>query len=322
MNKRFDVSAFGEILIDFTPQSKNEQGMTLYAQNPGGAPGNVCVGISRLGGKTAFLGKVGTDQHGKFLQETLQKENVDVSGLVQDDRYFTTLAFVDVNDEGERTFSFARKPGADTQMELAELDLDTILDSAIYHIGSLSMTDEPARTATVESVKKAKENGVLISYDPNYRASLWPSEEQAVVQMKSMLPSADLVKISDEECLLITGSEDPDQALQYLLDQGARFAAITLGSNGAIGASRNAKAHAAGFKSTVADTNGAGDSFWAAVLYQIAKDHADPALLSESEIEKILTFANASAALTVRKPGAIPAMPAIEEVESLVNTRA
>jgi fructokinase len=207
-------------------------------------------------------------------------------------------------------------------MELAELDLDTILDSAIYHIGSLSMTDEPARTATVESVKKAKENGVLISYDPNYRASLWPSEEQAVVQMKSMLPSADLVKISDEECLLITGSEDPDQALQYLLDQGARFAAITLGSNGAIGASRNAKAHAAGFKSTVADTNGAGDSFWAAVLYQIAKDHADPALLSESEIEKILTFANASAALTVRKPGAIPAMPAIEEVESLVNTRA
>lgn len=308
-----DVCAFGEILIDFTSDGTNASGTRLFAQHPGGAPANVAVGVSRLGGKAAFIGKTGDDMHGTLLKGVLDEEGVDVSNLVQDDSVFTTLAFVDVNDEGERTFSFARKPGADTQMRFEEMDKDLIDNSKIFHVGSLSLTHEPARSATYDAVDLAKDHGVMISYDPNYRASLWDSEQTAIKFMRSLIEKADIMKISDEETALLTDFEAPEEAAKALLDQGVSIAAVTLGSEGALIANKEGSRRVPGFKSKVADTNGAGDSFWSAILTQIAQSGKKAEELSLDELAEFTRFANGVAALTVRKHGAIPAMPSFEE---------
>ena len=197
--KTFDIASFGELLIDFTFQGISPNGQRLFAQNPGGAPANVLVSAQRLGARCAFLGKVGNDMHGCFLKQTLEQEKIDTKGLILDDRYFTTLAFVNINENGERSFSFARKPGADTQMQQQDINLDILKDTRIFHVGSLSLTDEPSRATTFYAVKYAKENGSLISYDPNYRAALWENEEIAQIRMRSLIPYADVMKISDEE---------------------------------------------------------------------------------------------------------------------------
>ena len=198
----FDVTALGEVLIDFTPYGVSEAGMALFEQNPGGAPANVLAAVSNLGQKPAFIGKVGDDMHGALLKDTLDRIGVDTSGMVVDPNYFTTLAFVSLKN-GERSFSFARKPGADTQLTSEEINLDVVRNTKIFHCGSLSLTDEPARSATFFAVKEAKAAGAVISYDPNYRPLLWKSEEEAVEHMRSMIPYADIMKISDEETALL-----------------------------------------------------------------------------------------------------------------------
>lgn len=312
---KYDVAAFGEILIDFTHTNPGEEGPALFAQNPGGAPGNVCVAVSRLGGTSSFLGKVGTDMHGDLLRKTLEDEGVSVKGLISDDDAFTTLAFVSVDDSGERSFSFARKPGADTLMRADELDRDEIADASIFHVGSLSLTHEPARTATLEALKLAKEAGDIISYDPNYRASLWPDQETAVKAMRSLIPYADLMKISDEETDLLTDFKDPEEAARSLIDQGVKVAAVTLGSEGSLVANKEGIRKVAGFKSKVADTNGAGDSFWGTLLFEIARSGKKPEDLTLDELEDMIRFANAAAAVTVTSHGAIPAMPTYEQVK-------
>ena len=195
----YDITTFGEILIDFTSQDINEDGQMLYARNPGGAPANVAVAASRLGAHTAFIGKAGKDMHGEFLRSVLQREKVDTKGMLLDEDYFTTLAFVEVNENGERTFSFARKPGADTKLQKEEVDVDVLDRTNIFHVGSLSLTDQPARDTTFYAVRRAKNKGSVISYDPNYRASLWPDEKTAKKHMRSLVPYVDLMKISDEE---------------------------------------------------------------------------------------------------------------------------
>lgn len=318
----YDVSAFGEILIDFTDLGKNERGISLFAQNPGGAPGNVCVAMNRLGAHTAFLGKVGHDMHGELLKNTLNKEGVSTKGLLEDDDVFTTLAFVSVNDDGERSFSFARKPGADTQMNYDEMDLDEIDQSSIFHVGSLSLTHEPARTTTKKAIEHAKEKGILISYDPNYRASLWPDEQSAIDMMRSLVPYADIMKISDEETALLTGKPDPADAAKALIDQGVKIAAVTLGANGALVANKEGTAVVPGFKpDSIADTNGAGDSFWGAFLYRLSQADKDLEDITLDELKANTRFANAVAALTVSKPGAIPAMPTMEETEEFLSRK-
>lgn len=228
----YDITVFGEILIDFTSQRLNEDGQMLYARNPGGAPANVAVASSRLGAHTAFIGKAGEDMHGEFLRSVLQKENVDTRGMLLDKKYFTTLAFVEVNESGERTFSFARKPGADTQIQKEELDVDILDQTNIFHIGSLSLTDQPARDTTFYAVKRAKNKGSIISYDPNYRSSLWENEEIAKEHMRSLLPYVDIMKISDEETELLSGYENVIEAAEELYRQGVKIVAITLGRNG------------------------------------------------------------------------------------------
>lgn len=318
-NKTMDLCAFGEILIDFTEGGQDENGHGSFIRYPGGAPGNVCVGAARLGKKTAFIGKAGDDMHGQYLKDVLDREDVNTDCLVLDPETFTTLAFVTVNEQGERNFAFARKPGADTQMRFEEVDPKLLENTKIFHMGSLSLTHEPARTTTYESAKLAKEKGAVISYDPNYRASLWSSKEKAVEGMRSLIPYADIMKISDEETGLLTDYEDPALAAASLIDQGVQAVAVTLGADGVLVANREGSALVSGFKSKVADTNGAGDSFWAAFLSQVAESSRTPGELSLNELKEFARFANGAAALTVRKHGAIPAMPTREQLDEFLK---
>ncbi len=311
----YDVTAFGEILIDFTAQGKNEDGQVLFARNPGGAPANVAVAANRLGACTAFLGKVGNDMHGEFLRTVLEEEQVDTGGLISDEKYFTTLAFVDINEAGERTFSFARKPGADTQIQKEELDIDILDRTNIFHIGSLSLTSQPARDTTFYAVKRAKNKGSIISYDPNYRASLWENEKTAKQHIRSLLPYVDMIKISDEEMELLTDYQDPEQAARELYRQGIKIVAVTLGGEGAYIYCKEGGRKVSGFKSCVVDTNGAGDSFWGGFLYRISKSEKNLDDLGLDELEEIARFGNAAASLCVEKRGAIPAMPNVQQIK-------
>ena len=264
MTARFDIAALGELLIDFTDRGLSDAGMRLFEQNPGGAPANMLAAAARLGERTAFIGKVGDDMHGRFLRDTLIAAGIDVTGLVLSPDVFTTLAFVALDDRGERHFSFARKPGADTCLRSDELPAPLLSSARVLHVGSLSLTDEPARSATFAAVEAAKRAGAVISYDPNYRAALWPDEAAAAAQMRSMVPYADVMKLSDEETLLLTGAAEPEEAAHRLLAQGVSCVAVTLGERGALVAVAGGMQTVPAFASDPVDTTGAGDGFWAA----------------------------------------------------------
>ena len=312
----YDITTFGEILIDFTSQGINEDGQMLYARNPGGAPANVAVAAARLGAHTAFMGKAGKDMHGEFLRSVLQREKVDTKGLLLDEDYFTTLAFVEVNESGERTFSFARKPGADTKIQKEEVDVDVLDRTNIFHVGSLSLTDQPARDTTFYAVKRAKNKGSVISYDPNYRASLWPDEKTAKKHMRSLVPYVDLMKISDEETELLTDHRDVREAAKILYEQGVKVVAVTLGGEGAYIYSKDGGCVVPGFSvKQIADTNGAGDSFWGGFLYKISTSEKQLDELTQEDLKEFARFGNAVASLCVEKKGAIPAMPELAQVE-------
>ena len=312
----YDITTFGEILIDFTSQGINEDGQMLYARNPGGAPANVAVAAARLGAHTAFMGKAGKDMHGEFLRSVLQREKVDTKGLLLDEDYFTTLAFVEVNESGERTFSFARKPGADTKIQKEEVDVDVLDRTNIFHVGSLSLTDQPARDTTFYAVKRAKNKGSVISYDPNYRASLWPDEKTAKKHMRSLVPYVDLMKISDEETELLTDHRDVREAAKILYEQGVKVVAVTLGGEGAYIYSKDGGCVVPGFSvKQIADTNGAGDSFWGGFLYKISTSEKQLDELTKEDLKEFARFGNAVASLCVEKKGAIPEMPELAQVE-------
>ena len=317
----FDVTTLGELLIDFTPSGKSEAGMRLFEQNPGGAPGNVLAALNKCGLKTAFLGKIGNDMHGQFLKETLENAGICTDGLIVDDSVFTTLAFVALNDAGERSFSFARKPGADTMIRPEEVSEKILKDSRIFHVGSLSLTDEPAKSATLYALKKAKEFGCTISYDPNYRAALWSSKEAAICGMREVLPFVDVMKMSDEETELLTGIKEPAEAAAYLVEHGIPLVAVTLGAEGAYVCTKEGGQVVPGFKSQVVDTTGAGDSFWGGFLYGLVKSGKKPAEVTLSEAVSFARFANALASLCVQKRGGIPAMPELGEIEKRLEDR-
>lgn len=315
-----ELVALGEVLIDFTQAGFSANGQVLFERNAGGAPANVAVQAARLGMSAQFVGKVGADMHGGFLRRSLQESGVDVSSVVQDPEAFTTLAFVEVDPRtAERSFSFARKPGADTRLSPAEVPERVIRDCRVLHVGSLSLTDEPARTATLHAVSVARQAGVLVSYDPNYRASLWPSEHEAVEQMSALLSRADLVKINEDEALLLCGTGNPEAASQYILDRGAALAAVTLGSQGAFVATRAESVFVPTCPCQPRDATGAGDSFWGALLYRLVHEQevrtpSDLTALSCEELFSAGSFACAAASCCVERPGAIPAMPGKREV--------
>ena len=313
-----DIMTLGELLIDLTQGGSDELGNGIYTAFPGGAPANVAVAAARLGASTGFIGKVGNDAFGRSLRQVLKNEGIDISGLYESDSVPTTLAIVSVDETGEREFSFYRNPGADTQLTteeaLAAIEGDRL--PKILHIGSLSMTTSPSREACEEAVGYARDRGVLISYDPNYRAALWDSEERAVEMMKRLLPLADILKVSDEEMLMLTGTEDFEEGSRILADYGCRLILVTLGSQGVFVRSGDYTEVVPGFRVKVADTNGAGDTFLGAVLSQIAAREGEDLLegLEPDEVRQYVTYANRAASVTCSRHGAIPAMPTAAEL--------
>lgn len=319
--RNLDIVTVGEVLIDLTQTGVDERGVRTLAANPGGAPANVAVAASRLGTKTAFVGCIGKDAFGDSLRETLEKDGVDTTGLIAHETIPTTLAVVTVNPDGERSFTFYRRPGADICLERAAIP-DTLIENApILHFGSVSLTDDPARSATLEAAKDAKAAGAIITYDPNYRPALWLSEEDAIQWMRAPLDMVDVLKISDEETTLLSGFEASDKAAEALTEKGIQLVLVTLGPDGVYYryAPKDGDVLTGtvpGFSVTVADTNGAGDTFFGAFLSKLCKRENGLAGFTAEELEADLTFANRAASLTTSRPGAIPAMPTLDEVEA------
>lgn len=311
-----DIVTVGEILIDLTNSGRHD-GIPVYTANPGGAPANVAVAASRLGAKTAFIGKVGKDYFGDFLRHTLEENRVDVSGMLTDDEARTTMAVVSLSETGERSFSFYRRNCADVLLTSDEISLDLLSDTHILHFGSVSLTDEPSRSATVFAAEKAKEFGATVTYDPNYRANLWKSEAQAIEQMKSVLGKIDILKISDEELPLLTGTDNCEKGTKQLFEEyGIPLILLTLGADGAYYRRGKETGHADGFKVKVADTNGAGDTFFGAFLSRIAAlEIYKPDELTPEQLYESVRTANLAASITTSRHGAIPAMPDLKELE-------
>lgn len=311
-----ELTVLGELLIDFTQAGESEAGMRLFEQNPGGAVANVAAAAARLGHDAAFIGKVGNDMHGRFLARVLEETGIDCRGLVFSETEFTTLAFVALDEQGERSFSFARKPGADTCLRPEELHRALLQSSRILHVGSLSLTAEPARSATLAAIRQAKAAGALISYDPNYRASLWESERQAKEQMRSLLPLVDLMKLSDNETALLADCGCPRQAALALNNQGIGCVAVTLGAAGALVCVGGETETVPGLSVPhVRDTTGAGDAFWGGFLSRFLESGLTAKEIRLNDAVDFARWGNAAAACCIQKRGAIPAMPGREELQ-------
>ena len=312
-----DLVTIGEILIDLT-YSGRQNGVPVYVANPGGAPANVAVAAARLGADSAFIGKVGNDYYGGFLRDTLTENKVDTSGMLTDASAPTTLAVVSLTDAGERSFSFYRRNCADTLLSPDEVSDELLGNTRFLHFGSVSLTDDPARTATLFAAKRAKELGATVTYDPNYRANLWNSETEAVERMKSVLGFVDILKISDEELPLLTGTDDPEAGTRQLFDEyGISLILLTLGADGAYYRRGGETGRAEGFKVKVADTNGAGDTFFGAFLSRMAALGVyKPGELTAEQLFDSVRTANLAASLTTSRHGAIPAMPDLGELEA------
>lgn len=307
------IVTIGEILIDLTQTGFNAQNIPVYAANPGGAPANVAVAAARLGADTAFVGMVGQDGFGTYLAQVLEENKVKTQGL-RTAPGATTLAVVSVNGQGERSFQFMR--GADVSLTPEDVDQELLAQAGILHFGSVSLTADPARTATLYAVERAKEQGAVISYDPNYRAALWNSQEEAVKWMRRPLDQVDILKISDEEMELLSGSSDPETCSQLMAEKGISLVLITLGSQGVFYRFGAHTGIVPGVATQVADTNGAGDTFFGAVLSQLSRRQAGALEgLEVAELEGILALANRAASVTCSRSGAIPAMPTLEELK-------
>lgn len=311
----YDVTAIGELLIDFASKETDTAGYPTMKANPGGAPGNFLAALNAYGAKTAFLGKVGTDAFGSMLVKTIADAGIETKGIVSDSTVFTTLAFVTFSPDGDRSFSFARKPGADTRLLFEELDLRLIDDAKIFHFGTLSLTDEPVRTTTQKAIAYAKEHGKMITFDPNLRPPLWSSPEAAREQILWGLAQADIVKISDEEVEFLWGKiSEQDAAEKLIKEYGVRLAMITLGPKGAYLATQNAAAMAFCPSVKPIDTTGAGDIFGGSAVSQVLKIGKEPEALDKYELKQIGSYACAAASLSTEKQGGIPSIPAVEEV--------
>lgn len=318
----YDVVALGEFLIDFTPSGKSGNGNNLYEQNPGGGTANVLAALAKLGKKTAFIGKVGRDQFGFFLKDVLINLNIDAKGLVFSDDVNTTLAFVHLDETGDRSFSFYRNPGADMMLREDEVDCDLIKNSKVFHFSSISMTHEPARSATLKALDTARKNNLIISYDPNLRPPLWDNLELAKEMMLKGLEYADILKISEEELYFLTGISDLSEGSAYIRDKyGVKLIFVTLGPKGCFYRKGEYTGHQPALDVKVVDTTGAGDSFLGSVLYQVIEKDMDIELLTASDIDKIVSFANTVAGISTMKKGAMPSYPALKEVEEFVKAR-
>ena len=310
-----DVTALGELLIDFTMISADGEGYPTMAAHPGGAPANFLAALAKYGKRTALLGKVGTDKFGRLLKGTLEGAGIETRGLVAADDVFTTLAFVTLDASGDREFSFSRKPGADTCIRFEELDLSLIDEARAFHFGTLSLTDEPARSTTQQAVDYAKAHGKLITYDPNLRKPLWKSLDEAKEQMLWGLSQADVVKISDEEVEFLFGLNPQDGAAHILKEFGVKLVFVTCGPDGCFFKNAQASGQVPGMSGIrVVDTTGAGDIFGGSAVYRLLETGKAPEALEEKELREIVSFACTAAGLSTTKHGGIQSVPDIDDV--------
>lgn len=326
MKRDYDVVALGELLIDFTSERMDENGFPTITAHPGGAPANFLCTLSKYGAKTALIGKVGQDAFGVMLKSMLERLGVDISGILETEEAFTTLAFVTLDEHGDREFSFARKPGADLMIRASEIDYEKIDKTKLFHFGTLSFTDEPARSAAVAAVKYAKQKGKLLTFDPNLRRPLWKNIKKAREWMLWGLYQADVVKLSDEEARFLFGKEEvswekeasfEEYCIKKLLeDFDVKLVLLTLGKDGCYYANKNAQGHVPGRTDvTAVDTTGAGDIFGGAAIFQLLQKKKPPQELSKEELEDIARISCTAAGLSTAKPGGISSIPSLEEVK-------
>ena len=318
MEKQFDVIAMGELLIDFTMNGESEQGNNMFEACPGGAPCNVLAMLNKLGKRTAFLGRVGQDQFGVLLKNTLDEAGIDTSNLKMDADVNTTLAFVHTFPDGDREFSFYRNPGADMKLTSDEIDAEFLKKAKLFHFGTLSMTHDGVREATKKALDIAKENGLLISFDPNLRPPLWSSLELAKEQMEYGFQYCDILKISDNEIQFVSGKEDYDEGIQYLQEKyHIPLILLTLGKDGSRAYYKDMRVERSGFKMDTIETTGAGDTFCGSSLNYLLEHGIEN--LTEEQLGEMMTFANAAAALITTRKGAIRSMPEKEEVLEVIG---
>lgn len=320
---KYDVVALGELLIDFTENGVSAQGNPVLEANPGGAPCNVLAMLKKLGHQVGFVGKVGRDMFGNQLEMALQEVGISTDGLMRDDRVHTTLAFVHTAPDGDRDFSFYRNPGAD--MMLSEEDVrecqDMISGAKIFHFGTLSMTDEGCRNATKKAIEMAKESGALLSFDPNLREPLWDSLDAAREQVLYGLSKCDILKISDNEIVWLTGEEDYAQGVSWIKERyDISLILVSLGREGSLAFSGSNTASAKPFlQENTIETTGAGDTFFAGILHYVLDNGMQD--YSEAQMTEMLIFANAGASIITTRKGALRVMPEKEEVVALAKTR-
>ena len=316
----FDVVALGELLIDFAPKSVNEAGYPVLSANPGGAPGNFLAALTKYGCRTAMIGKVGDDAFGRLLIQTLADAGIETRGIISDPAVFTTLAFVSLDENGNRDFSFARKPGADTCLKPEEIDEGLLDDARIFHFGTLSLTDEPAASATREAVALAKDRGLLVSLDPNLRKPLWKREEDARASMEWSLRQADIVKISDEEIEWLWGLSPEEGAQKLIREYGVSLVYATLGPKGCHAVTKSAAVTVPSPVGIhVVDTTGAGDIFGGSAMSRFLKLKKAPAELTEEELANIVRFACTAASRSTQKHGGITSVPEDADVLERAN---
>ncbi len=318
MEQKYDVVSLGESLIDFAESGVSCQGNPLYEACPGGAPLNVMAMLDRLGHKTAYISKVGDDAFGTLLMDTLKDMGTDTGNMMVDAKVHTTLSFLHTLPDGDRAFSFYRHPGADIMLTEEEVDYERIRNAKVFHIGTLSMTDEPVRTATKKSLSAAKEAGCLISFDPNLREGLWASLSEAKAQMDYVFPYCDLLKIADNEIQFVSGKEDYDEGIRYLQEKyHIPLIFLTLGKDGSRAYTEEYRVTCPGFSVDSIEATGAGDCFCGCMIHQVLQKGGKG--LTEADLKEMLLYGNAAAALVTTKKGAAKAMPTENEIFALLN---
>ena len=319
MEPKYDVIAMGELLIDFTENGYSEQENHILEANPGGAPCNVLAMLNRLGKKTSFLGMVGKDQFGMLLRDTLKELGIDTSHLYESEKVHTTLAFVHTLEDGDREFAFYRNPGADMMLRKEEVEEALLKETKLFHFGSLSMTSSEAEEATKYAIWTAKQNGAIISFDPNLRPALWNHLDEAKEKIAFGMSQCDVLKISDNEITFMTGETDIDRGVQKLIEKyQIPFVCATMGNQGskAFFGSEIVEAEAFLMEDTI-DTTGAGDTFCACLLDYILRYGIQKQ--DKERVREMLQFANAAAALITTKKGALRVMPEREEIEKVLG---
>ena len=317
--KKFDVVALGELLIDFTENGLSAQGNPLLEANPGGAPCNVLSMLQKLGKKTAFIGKVGNDGFGNLLEKAIVEQGISAEGLKKDNEVHTTLALVLKLANGDRDFAFYRKPGADVNIKPEEIDADLIKSSKIFHFGTLSLTDEPAKSATIKAISVAEEAGLTITFDPNLREPLWDSLDDAKREIDWGMQHAHFLKISDNEIQWFTGKEDFDEGIKVLQETypNIKLICLSMGPDGSRAYYKGSKVETNAFvQSGTIETTGAGDTFCACMINAILDTGLDN--FTDEKLKEALTFANAAASIVTTRKGALRVMPAFEEVQEFL----